>query len=315
VVKNILEFRQDEFLEKEHALIKKHDVNICVISQKQFPKNLKNIIDSPIVLYVKGTFDPVDANAVSIVGSRRASIYGISMAEKFSMQLSDFGITVVSGMARGIDSAAHRGALRAKGRTIAVLGSGIAHIYPPENKELAQSISGSGAVISEFPMTTKPLAVNFPRRNRIVSGLSLGVIVVEAAKRSGALITSDFALEQGREVFAIPGKVDMPSAQGTNNLIKQGAKLVTSVEDILEELQVDLKNARVKIIESNDQISLKELSDVEQKIFGQISSKALHLDQILEKTGLSISQISLGLLSLELKRLIKQLPGKLFVRT
>ncbi|MDD3375409.1 MAG: DNA-processing protein DprA [Candidatus Omnitrophica bacterium] len=314
VAQNISEFPKEEFLEKEHALMKSHDVNVCAITQESFPKNLKNISDTPVVLYVKGTLEAIDANAISIVGSRRASVYGTSTAEKFAMQLSDFGITVVSGMARGIDTAAHRGALRAKGRTIAVLGSGLANIYPPENKKLAEDISRNGAVISEFPMSTKPLAGNFPRRNRIVSGLSLGVIVVEAAQRSGALITADLALEQGREVFAIPGKVDSPSAQGTNNLIKQGAKLVSSIEDVLEDLQINLKNARLKVLENDDQTLVKNLSDVEQRIFDSISLKPTYLDQILEKTGLSISQASSGLLSLELKRLIKQLPGKLFVR-
>ncbi len=315
VIQNIFDFKKDEFLKKEYELIKKHNVDIYSIFQEQYSKNLKNIFDAPIVLYVKGSLKSIDDQAISIVGSRRSSIYGTSIAEKFAMQLCDYNITVISGMARGIDTAAHRGALRARGRTIAVLGSGIANIYPAENTKLSEEISKNGAVISEFSMQTKPLASNFPRRNRIVSGLSLGVIVVEAAKRSGALITSDCALEQGREVFAVPGKVDTPSAQGVNNLIKQGAKLVSCVEDVLEDLNIELRNASKKEVKNCfDSVDLN-LGQIENKILNQISLKPIHLEQILEFTEYSVSQASSALLSLELKHLIRQLPGKLFVRT
>ncbi|MCX5687695.1 MAG: DNA-processing protein DprA [Candidatus Omnitrophica bacterium] len=198
-------------LKKELDLIKKHDVKVITFLEKEYPENLKNIYDPPVVLYVKGKILPDDKLAVAIVGSRLASFYGLQTAEKLGFELASQGITVVSGLARGIDSSAHKGALKAKKRTIAVLGSGLANIYPEEHIDLADKISESGAVISEFPMTMGPNKGNFPRRNRIISGLSLGVVCVEAAEKSGALITCDYALEQGREVFAVPGKVDWKS--------------------------------------------------------------------------------------------------------
>ncbi len=217
------------------ALIKKLNLNVLTRQDDEYPQNLKNILYPPIVLYVKGRLKPQDCNSIAIVGSRLASFYGLSCAEKLAGELANYGLTVVSGMARGIDTASHRGALKQNGRTIAVIGSGFNRIYPPENKGLCEEIAGSGAVISEFPIDTPPEKENFPRRNRIISGLSLGVVVVEAARNSGALITADFALEQGREVFALPGKVDSSTSFGTNELIKQGAKLVSCVDDIIEE--------------------------------------------------------------------------------
>lgn len=227
-----------ENLEKEFALVKKLGLKIITQDDQVYPENLKNIYDPPMLLYVKGELKPEDKLSMAIVGSRRASFYGLSCAEKFASDLAGKGITIVSGMARGIDSYAHKGALKAGGRTIAVIGSGFNNIYPPENKKLAEEIAKCGAVISEFPLDMLPKKENFPRRNRIISGLSLGVLVVEAARNSGALITADFALEQGREVFALPGKVDSNTSFGTNGLIKQGAKLVSGVDDILEELQI-----------------------------------------------------------------------------
>lgn len=230
----IRSFKADS-LDKELALIKKFDLNVLTTDNSDYPENLKHISDPPILLYVKGRLNPQDKNSIAIVGSRLASFYGLSCAEKFAAELVDYGFTVTSGMARGIDTAAHRGALKKHGRTIAVIGSGFNRVYPPENKELCEEISRQGAVISEFPVDSAPLPCNFPRRNRVISGLSLGVVVVEAARNSGALITADFALEQGREVFALPGKVDSFTSFGTNELIKQGAKLVSCVDDIIEE--------------------------------------------------------------------------------
>ena len=221
-------------LKEELELSKKENIKIISILDEDYPEDLKNIPDAPIILYVKGVLDNSGLN-IAVIGSRKASSYGLLTAERLSGQLASLGVTIISGMARGIDSAAHKGALKAGGRTVAVLGSGLLNIYPPENVELAKQITGNGAVISEFPLKTSPLRENFPRRNRIISGLSKGVIVVEAALRSGALITADLALDQGRDVFAVPGEVGSPTSCGTNYLIKQGAKLVDSAEDILEE--------------------------------------------------------------------------------
>ncbi|MDP8266131.1 MAG: DNA-processing protein DprA [Candidatus Aceula meridiana] len=311
---NIEEFEADAFLEKEYELIKRHNVEVICLNDKSYSELLKEIADPPPVLYVKGKIKKQDDMAIAIVGSRRASIYGVSVAEKFSAGFCDYGITVVSGMARGIDTAAHRGALRARGRTIAVLGSGLARIYPAENKKIFDAIADAGAVISEFPMQTAPLACNFPRRNRIVSGLSLGVIVVEAAKRSGALITADFALEQGKDVFAVPGQVDSPSSLGVNDLIKQGAKLISNVYDVIEELGLELKRS----VSSQDEENLKDfsgLSDQEREVLKRISSKGIHIDQLALECQITTAKLSAALLSLSLKKRIKQLPGKLFAQT
>ncbi|MDP8234655.1 MAG: DNA-processing protein DprA [Candidatus Saelkia tenebricola] len=228
-------------LEKELQLCKKYDIKIMTIMDSGYPDVLREIPDSPIVLYYKGNLDVLDFN-FAVVGSRKASSYGLSIAEKFSYQLADLGVVIVSGMARGIDTAAHTGALKAKGKTVAVLGSGLLNIYPSENNILMEKIAATGVVITEFPLHSAPLRENFPRRNRIVSGLSRGVLVVEAAERSGALITADLALDQGRDVFAVPGKVDSPTSFGANYLIKQGAKLVNSIEDILEEYNLSAES-------------------------------------------------------------------------
>jgi len=222
-------------LREELELCKKENIRIVSIFDRDYPELLKSIPDAPMVLYIKGKLDCLLGLNIAVIGSRKASSYGLLTAERISRQLASLGVTIVSGMARGIDSAAHRGALDAGGRTAAVLGSGLLNIYPPENTSFAKKISNNGVLISEFPLRRAPLRENFPRRNRIVSGLSKGVVVVEAAKRSGALITADLALDQGRDVFAIPGEVDSPTSYGTNYLIKQGAKLVDSAEDILEE--------------------------------------------------------------------------------
>jgi len=207
------------------------------IDDKKYPENLKHIYDPPSVLYTKGEILPEDSLAVAIVGTRGPSAYGVQTARRLAGECVQAGMTVISGLARGIDTAAHKGALKAGGRTIAVLGSGFLNIYPSENVGLAGEISKNGAVISEFAMAMQPLRRNFPRRNRIISGLSLAVIVVEAAAKSGSLITADCALEQGREVFAVPGIVKSITSQGTHQLLRQGARLIETVDDILEELQ------------------------------------------------------------------------------
>ncbi len=224
--------------EEEIRLARRHGCEIVTQLDEGYPARLREIHDPPLVIYRKGRWPQPDEAAVAIVGSRRASLYGQQAAERLAYELALRGVTVISGLARGIDAAAHRGALRADGRTVAVLGSGMSRLYPPEHEALAAEVAERGAVLSEYPMGMAPLPHNFPRRNRVISGLSLGVVVVEAADRSGALITADMALEQGREVFAVPGPVDSVTSQGTHGLLKQGARLVTSVEDIMDELRL-----------------------------------------------------------------------------
>jgi len=305
-----------EEIDRELELAKKYNLKIMTLDDQGYPENLKNIPDPPIVLYIKGTLKSEDKFSIAIVGSRRASFYGLTLAESFAADLSNFGFTIVSGMARGIDTCAHRGALKQGGSTIAVMGSGFNHIYPPENKKLTEEIIKNGAVISEFPIDTGPLKQNFPRRNRVISGLSLGVLVAEAARNSGALITADFALEQGREVFALPGKVDSRTSFGTNGLIKQGAKLVSNVEDILEEFHLQIA-AGISKRQPKIQPALKAdktLSREEVDLYGLLSQQPLPLDEIVEKADKSVSCIFDILLKLEMKKLIRQLPGKQFLR-
>ncbi len=303
-----------EDLEREFALAKKLNLKIITHSDSEYPANLKHIPDPPIVLYIKGEIKEQDNLSIAIIGSRRASFYGLSKAEEFAYELSRCGFTIVSGMARGIDTSAHKGALKAGGRTIAVMGSGFGHIYPQENKELREEIAQNGAVISEFPINTEPLKQNFPRRNRVISGLSCGVLVVEAARNSGALITADFALEQGREVFALPGKIDSSTAYGTNGLIKQGAKLVSSVEDILEEFNISVIERTPPEKEPKSEPKKSALSNKETFLYNLISEQPVLLDEIAEKTEMNIQTLSDILLRLEMKKLIRQLPGKQFIR-
>jgi DNA processing protein len=294
-------------LNKELGLIKKHRVKVITFLDKDYPENLKNIYDPPVVLYVKGKILPEDKLAIAIVGSRLASFYGLQTAEKLGFELGSRGVTIVSGLARGVDSASHKGALKAKARTLAVLGSGLANIYPEENKDLAEKISESGAVISEFPMATIPDRGNFPKRNRVISGLSLGVVCVEAAEKSGALITCDSALEQGREVFAVPGKVDSMTSKGTNKLIKQGAKLAQGAEDILEELNIEyLSGSAAK--------TGNTLDKNESLVYTLLSSDPKYIDDICLESGVGLNRIAKILLDLEIRKLIKQLPGKNFVK-
>ncbi len=226
-----------EFAE-ELRLIERSGVEILTILDKDYPENLSRIYAPPAVLYLKGNKDFLKNICIAIVGSRRASVYGREEARRFAFDLGSSGFTIVSGLARGIDTYAHRGALEAKAKTVAVLGNGLYSIYPEENKRLAEKIAESGCIVSEFSLKTAPLRQNFPQRNRIISGLSLGVLVVEAAQKSGALITVNYALEQNREVFAVPGRIDSPVGKGVNSLIKQGAKLVENIDDILEEFNI-----------------------------------------------------------------------------
>jgi len=292
------------------------------IEDAGYPENLKNIPSPPQALYVNGTILGSDKIAVALVGSRRATPYGLQTCERLAYELAVRGVTVVSGMARGIDSAAHRGAIRAGGRTIAVMGSGHNDIYPPENKGLYKEIASSGAVVTEYEDDKPPLAENFPRRNRIISGLSLGVVVVEAARNSGALITASFAAEQGRDVLAVPGKVSSTTSAGTNELIKDGARLVQSADDIMEELSLSevTPPGLEKMKDQSKRASMTKayiynsLNEDERRLYKELSDEPLYIDELLEKCGMTPSRGSKALLSLELKRLIEQLPGKQFIK-
>ncbi len=298
---------------KEFSLAAESGVKIITIDDEKYPERLKQIYDPPLVLYINGDILPEDESAVAIVGTRYPSFYGRMVAEELGRQLAVRGFTVVSGMARGIDSAAHKGAVSVKGRTIAVLGCGVDVAYPPENADLMKEIASCGAVMSEFPFKTKPDRGNFPRRNRIISGLSMGVVVVEAAKSSGSLITASFALEQGREVFAVPGKVDSPRSIGTHRLIKEGAKLVHDVEDILEELAPGARQNPPGRGAGTGARTVS-LSPDEEKVYGLLSSEPVHVDDLSRESAMSASSVLSILMVLEVKGLVKQLPGKQFAR-
>ena len=310
-------FRDWDKVKEELELIDKNKINIITYQDDFYPAKLMNIYDRPPFLYVRGNLNKDDIN-IAVVGSRQASTYGKYTTEKISRELALKGLTIVSGMARGIDSVAHRGALTAHGRTIAVLGSGLDVIYPPENKILFADIIQNGAVISEFPLGTPPRSANFPTRNRIISGMSYGVVIVEAGEKSGSLITARLALEQGREVFAVPGSIDAAGSRGTNKLIKQGAKLIENTDDIMEEIlpQIDRATVLKPSSVSNSKViaakSAEILSTVDQKIIGLISGGRVHIDDLISSGGLSSADILSALTTLELKGLVQQHPGKFF---
>ena len=291
------------------------DFGATVITQESpsYPRPLREIHAPPIVLYVWGELQERDDHAIGVIGARRTTHYGTESAKKLSYQLAYAGLTVISGLARGIDTAAHQGALAAKGRTVAVIGAGLAKLYPPENAALAEKIrSGNGAVVSEFSMAVEPDRQTFPMRNRIISGWSHGILVVEAGLNSGALITSAQALEQGRSVYAVPGHINAPSAMGSNRLIQQGAKLVMDASDILEDLQILLPETKPSPEAAAR--PLPPLSKEERRVYDAIEQSETPIDDIAAKSQLPSSMVSSILLQLELKRLVKQLPGKYFVK-
>jgi len=296
--------------EEEIKMAEAQNIKILCLEDEEYPKLLKQIHDPPPIIYFKGELAP--KNSIAIVGTRIATRYGLETAKRFAGELSSLGITVVSGLALGIDSAAHEGALDAGGNTIAVLGSGVDKIYPPSNSGLAARIlDNGGALISEFPIGFPPDAWTFPQRNRIISGLSLGVIVVEGNYDSGAMITAKVALEQGREVFAVPQNIESEQGRGPHWLIKQGAKLIESIDDILDELQHVLNIKRIKKSEIKRDYS--NLRPEEQKILSFLSAEPKHIDMISIETGLPVSEVSSLLLMLEVKKIIRQLPGKMFL--
>jgi DNA processing protein len=287
-------------------------IHIVTPLDAEYPDALKTIHDPPLALYVRGKIEPKDRHALGIVGSRKCTSYGLSTADRLAYQLAQTGFTVVSGLARGIDTVAHQGALKGKGRTIAVLGAAIDQLYPPENTELADAIAGHGAVISEYPLGRVADRQTFPYRNRIISGLSMGVIVVEAGFKSGSLHTSDAAMEQGRSVFAVPGRIDSPSSKGTNHLIKNGAKLVDNVGDILEEFELlvppGLFEKPAKASSARPEVPL---SEDEQMLVKALWDEELDVDSLARTAGLPSAKVSALLVGLEMKRVVKMLPGRI----
>ncbi len=285
--------------------------SIITLWDSEYPSLLKRIYDPPILLYTKGNFQDADDYSISVVGTRQPTNYGKIQAEKIVTDLAQQKITIVSGMARGIDSIAHKTALINAGRTIAVLGSGLNVIYPPENKKLYDEIIESGVVVTEYSLDTKPDAVNFPKRNRIISGLSLGCVVVETGITGGAMQTAALALDQGREVFAVPGNLGIRQSEGTNLLIQKGeAELVRSAEDILIELELKLKPVIGKNIPRPD----IELNLFEEQILSHLNNEPIQIDILASKANLSTSDCLVHLLSLEFKGIVKQLPGKTFIK-
>jgi DNA processing protein len=289
--------------------------HVLISADENYPALLREIYDPPLVLYVKGALTAKDKNAVAMVGSRQTTHYGIETARKLAYQLAYVGVTVVSGGARGIDTAAHQGALAAKGRTVAVLGTGINLIFPTENAELFERISKNGAVITQFPFNRPADKQSFPIRNRIVAGMTLGTVIVEADLHSGALITANFATEYGRQVFAVPGRIDSPRSKGCHDLIKKGAKLCESAEDILSEFEY-LFPASNRPAAPNETgvLPALELPENEKLVYDALSKEESSIDEVIRRSGLPSSAVSVALLSLEMKRAVKQLPGKLFVK-
>ena len=350
--RSVVEGKSRVAINEELELIQAHDCHLVTIYDSAYPLLLKQIDDPPLLLYVRGELGPSDALSVAVVGSRSPTNYGKTISRQLSHQLADQGVTVISGLARGIDTCAHQGVLEAGGRTIAVMGNGLSQIYPDENKDLADAIAESGAVVSEFPMNMPPIAKNFPRRNRVISGICSGTVVVEASDRSGSLITARCAAEQGREVFAVPGQIFSKLSKGTHQLINQGATLVNTIDDLLDVLPPQfLKSARpfpptrpspnqndsspqqvttdVSVaIAAHDMSSSclekspenppvrasQQLSIDELTVLEAIATPFSHIDQIARTTELPINKVSGALVMLELKGIVQQLPGKQFAR-
>jgi DNA processing protein len=322
---NIMRTRNSFDVEKELDLANKLGVWIIHLLDKRYPPALRAIYDPPAVLYVKGTLTRADNLALAIVGSRRCTHYGTEQATRFSHLLASSGFTIVSGLARGIDSAAHRGALAARGRTVAVQGCGLATVFPPENKKLFEQIVENGAVVSELPLSYEPLAENFPRRNRIIAGLSMGVLVVEATYRSGALISAEAALSSNREVMTIPGRIDLPTSAGCHKLLKQGARLIDGVDEIMDALGhigSDLKaHMETTAVEAEEQVqqmlfdtSHLNLNNEEKVIIDHLNSEPVYIEELIHLTRLTAAKVHSALITLQLKGLIKQLPGNVIMK-
>ena len=306
---NIIRWRELIDLDGELRRIDQFGANIVTTDDSEYPALLRHIYDPPLVLYVRGTLRPEDAYAIAMVGTRQSTLYGRQITERLARQLAASGVTVVSGGARGIDSASHEGALQSGGRTIAVLGTGLDIVYPAENVKLYQRIAEQGAVITQFPFGRKGDKQSFPIRNRIVAGMTQGTVVVEANRASGALITANFAAEYGRTVYAVPGRVDSPRSAGCHDLIKDGARLCESAEDVLAEF------AHLQAIEPEEpEIPMPTLSHPEQQVFHVLTHEEMQQDEIICRSELPAAQVSVILLQLEMKKLVQQHPGRLFTR-
>lgn len=307
-VASIVEQRAAISPDAEVEKLERYKVKALTWRHPAFPPRLKEIYDVPPVLYVRGSLTAEDEWAIAVVGTRKPTAYGREVAAQVSTDLARSKVTVVSGLARGTDSVAHRAALDAGGRTVAVLACGLDLVYPPENLRLAQEITERGALVSDYPLGTQPRSEHFPRRNRIMSGLSLGVLVIEAGDSSGALITANLALEQNRDVFAVPGSVFSHASTGTNRLIQEGAKLITGAADILEELNLTM---------ASQQLEMKELlpaDDVESLLLKQLAAEPTHIDEVRRRSALPISTVSATLAMMELKGLVKQVGGMNYIR-
>jgi DNA processing protein len=308
LVENLCQMRAQVDLEQVWERIQAHNIRVLTWEDEEYPRRLKEIEQPPPVLYLRGDLTLEDEWAVAIVGTRRITAYGRQVAEEVSATLASNGVTLVSGLARGVDAVAHQAALHAGGRTLAVLGSGVDRIYPPENQRLAEQIIAHGAVISDYPLGTPPEGPNFPPRNRIISGLSLAVIVIEANLDSGAMITATFAAEQGRELFAIPGSIFAPQSRGANQLIRDGARLLLDPQEVLEVL--DLKQATAQ--QAARQILPGD--PVEAQLYQVLGSEPRHVDDIRSQTGMSIEKVSSTLALMELKGMVRQVGGMNYVR-
>ena len=305
----------ESIIDLSRELRRINEENLTLLTQEDalYPNLLKQIHAPPLVLYVRGALTERDHHGIAIVGSRHTTQYGLSVTKKLSFQIAYAGYTIISGLARGIDTAAHEGALASKGRTVAVIGSGIGKLYPPENAALAEKIAEQGAVVSEFPVDYPPDKQSFPLRNRIVSGWSCGIIVTEAPARSGSLITAQMAAEQGRTVYAVPGGIDRPSSQGCNRLIQDGAKLIMDGADVIDDLLALFPTQPLapKMEESKPGISL---AGDENTVYQSIGTSETHINEITAKCGLPSSIVNATLMKLEMKRVIKPLPGKYYTR-
>jgi len=309
--REIADFNNWDAVEKQIEKAEKHNIRLVTFEDDLYPEGLRHINAAPLVLYIKGDITEVDKYSVAIVGSRKATEYGMQAADRLSQELASSGLTIVSGMAMGVDTISHKGALKAKGRTLAVLGSGLDVPYPASNRALIEQIAASGAVMSEFPLGTPPLRENFPRRNRIISALSLGVIVVEGAPGSGSLITVKYALEQGKEVFAVPGNIYSRNSKGTNGLIKKGAKLVESAEDVIEELSLQIKGI-IREEKLQHERPVPKMSGDESMIYNCLLNEPKHIDTIIRGTDMPTGRALSTLLNLELRGIVRQAEGKLF---